>query len=370
MYNFTTNTYEMKRDILNFSEKISKGLSKSKEKFVSDMIYGIEKRGSILFSNVARALDEPIKLKNAIERLCDNCNSLSETEFKTIKDNYMDIAISKLPDDEIILIEDDSDVNKEYSKKLEDLCTVRDASCQRETYVNGYHVCEVVGLSKNKKQPISLYSKIYSTESKVFLSCNDETKKSEKYVVDKIRKVKPNAKIIDVKDRGYDAFELFKDTLDNGISFVVRMDGNRKMLFKGKQRLVSEVAASRKGKIHTKLMYKGENIDCYISYTRVQFPKLKEKDLTLVIIYRTDEESDPMYLLTDMDIKSKDDAEKIARIYMLRWRIEEYFRAKKQNYDFENFRVRTLQSINNLNLKPLSARCTFLIKSSTTIVFK
>lgn len=350
MYNFTTNTYEMKRDILNFSEKISKGLSKSKEKFVSDMIYGIEKSGSILFSNVARALDEPIKLKNAIERLCDNCNSLSETEFKTIKDNYMDIAISKLPDDEIILIEDDSDVNKEYSKKLEDLCTVRDASCQRETYVNGYHVCEVVGLSKNKKQPISLYSKIYSTESKVFLSCNDETKKSEKYVVDKIRKVKPNAKIIDVKDRGYDAFELFKDTLDNGISFVVRMDGNRKMLFKGKQRLVSEVAASRKGKIHTKLMYKGENIDCYISYTRVQFPKLKEKDLTLVIIYRTDEESDPMYLLTDMDIKSKDDAEKIARIYMLRWRIEEYFRAKKQNYDFENFRVRTLQSINNLNL--------------------
>ena len=295
---------------MNFSKKISKGLSKSKEKFVSDMIYGIEKSGSILFSNVARALDEPIKLKNAIERLCDNCNSLSETEFKTIKDNYMDIAISKLPDDEIILIEDDSDVNKEYSKKLEDLCTVRDASCQKETYVNGYHVCEVVGLSKNEKQPISLYSKIYSTESNGFLSCNDETKKSEKYVVDKIRKVKPNAKIIDVKDRGYDAYELFKDTLDNGIPFVVRMDGNRKMLFKGKQRLVSEVAASRKGKIHTKLMYKGENIDCYISYTRVQFPKLKEKDLTLVIVYRTDEESDPMYLLTDMDIKSKDDAEK------------------------------------------------------------
>ena len=31
------------------------------------------------------------------------------------------------------------------------------------------------------------------------------------------------------------------------------------------------------------------------------------------------------------------------------WRIEEYFRFKKQEYDFENFRVRNLKSINNLN---------------------
>ena len=34
---------------------------------------------------------------------------------------------------------------------------------------------------------------------------------------------------------------------------------------------------------------------------------------------------------------------------MLRWRIEEYFKSKKQNYDFENFRLRSLKGINNLN---------------------
>lgn len=350
MYNFTTNTYEMKREILNFSQKVSSGVSKPTKKFVDDMIYGIEKSESVLFSNIARALDEPIKLKNTIERLCDRCFLLSEEEQNIINNNYIDLAVKKLPDDEIILIEDDSDVNKEYSKKLEDLCTVRDASSQKESYVNGYHVCELVGLSRNKKQPISLYSKIYSTETEGFLSCNDETKKSEKYVVDKIRELKKEAKIIAVKDRGYDCFELFKNTIENGISFVVRLDGNRNMLFKGKPRLISQVAATRKGKIHTKLMYKNENTDCYISYTRVQFPKMPDKDLTLVIIYRKDEENDPMYLLTDMDIKTKKDVEKIARIYMLRWRIEEYFRAKKQNYDFENFRVRNLKSINNLNL--------------------
>jgi IS4 transposase len=31
------------------------------------------------------------------------------------------------------------------------------------------------------------------------------------------------------------------------------------------------------------------------------------------------------------------------------WRIEEYFRFKKQAYNFENFRVRNLKAINNLN---------------------
>ena len=349
MNNFTTNTYEMKRDILNFSKKISNGLDKPTTKFISDMIYGIEKSNSILFSEIARTLKEDIKLKNTIERLCDNCNALSDEKINTIKDNYFDIALKQLPDDKIILIEDDSDVNKEYSNKLEDLCTVRDASSKQEKYVNGYHVCEIVALSKNEHQPISLYSKIYSTESKGFKSCPDETMKSEKYVVDKIRQIS-DSKIIIVKDRGYDSFELFKSTIDNKVSFVVRLDGNRHLLFKAKRRLVSDVASTRKGKVHTKLMYKGENIDCYISYTTVQLPKMKDKDLNLVIIYRKDEENDPMYLLTDLPIKTKDDVEKIARIYMLRWRIEEYFKSKKQNYDFENFRLRNLKAINNLNL--------------------
>ena len=57
----------------------------------------------------------------------------------------------------------------------------------------------------------------------------------------------------------------------------------------------------------------------------------------------------PMMLATNKAVLSKEDAIGILRLYLSRWRIEEYFRFKKQEYDFENFRVRNLKAINNLN---------------------
>ena len=37
------------------------------------------------------------------------------------------------------------------------------------------------------------------------------------------------------------------------------------------------------------------------------------------------------------------------KLYFSRWKIEEYFRCKKQMFQFENFRVRKLKAINALN---------------------
>ncbi len=56
-----------------------------------------------------------------------------------------------------------------------------------------------------------------------------------------------------------------------------------------------------------------------------------------------------MMLATNRKIKSKDDVIKAAKLYFSRWKIEEYFRCKKQMFQFENFRVRKLKAINALN---------------------
>ena len=54
-------------------------------------------------------------------------------------------------------------------------------------------------------------------------------------------------------------------------------------------------------------------------------------------------------LATNKEIKSKDDVIYVAKCYFSRWKIEEYFRCKKQMFQFENFRVRKLSAINALN---------------------
>lgn len=77
--------------------------------------------------------------------------NLNEEEINIIENNYYKNVMEYLPEDYVIVLNDDTDINKEYSNKLEDLCYVRDASSQIERIVNCYKVCEYVALSKNKK---------------------------------------------------------------------------------------------------------------------------------------------------------------------------------------------------------------------------
>ena len=343
MYNFTTNTYEMKREILNFSKKMSNGLNNPTTKFVMDMQYGLAKSGSCLISNIARSLDEDIKLRYTIERLCDNLSSLYQEEKENIWNNYLNEVKKNIDLDNPIVLFDDSDINKEYSKKLEDLDRVIDASSQDKKIVNGYHVCEATILSKNKKQPISIYSKIYSCQSNSFISKGTYTLDSIKAAENLV-----GNKFTGVFDRGYDDNKIFNYMSKNNHDFVIRLCDNRILLFKDKKRNVDEVSKTRKGKISYKALFDNEEFELMLSYTKATLPYNK-KEYTLVIVYGLSEDK-PMKLLANKKIKSKEDVIEIVRLYLSRWRIEEYFRGKKQEYDFENMRVRTLESMNNLNM--------------------
>ena len=327
MNNFTTNTYELKRDILNFSNKMSNNLSKPTKKFVMDVLFGIAKSKSCLISNIARSLKEETKLKNVIERLCDNFMNLSNEEVNIIKNNYYD-EVKDLFHDEAIALFDDSDISKRYGKKFEDLDRVIDASDMDKRIVNGYHVCEAVVLTKEEKQPISLYSKIYSCKSTGFKSMNEYTYESIS-TVKNVLKRKCNM----IFDRGYDDNKIIDYIDSNKDYFVIRMEDKRNFLFKGKKKNCYKEALKRKGKIRMELWFDdNESHEVYVSHTKVTLPYNK-KDYELVIVYGLSEER-PLILLTNRCIKSKEDVIKVVRLYFYRWRIEEYFRAKKQEYEF------------------------------------
>ena len=61
----------------------------------------------------------------------------------------------------------------------------------------------------------------------------------------------------------------------------------------------------------------------------------------------------PMLLVTNLEIQETSQKKKlciiVTKVYLMRWRIEEYFRFKKQQFNFEDLRFMSLNSIRNLN---------------------
>lgn len=74
MLNSTTNTYTLKREILTFSKKISKHLSKPERKFTADMTYGMLASQSCLLTDIVDQLHENSKKVNSVERLTRHLN--------------------------------------------------------------------------------------------------------------------------------------------------------------------------------------------------------------------------------------------------------------------------------------------------------
>ena len=342
MNNYTMDCYETKREILNFSKKMANRLNKTVTKFIIDMQYGLSRGKSCLISEIARSLEEKIDLKNTIERLCDNLVGMKEQEIKQIEKNYQN-EIKEYFGNEPIAIFDDSDIAKRYGKKFEDLDDIIDASSEKKEVVKGYHVCEATILGEKEKQPFSVYSKIYSCKSEGFVSMNRYTMESIQTVINVL-----NRKCNMIFDRGYDDNKIIEYVDQSNNYFVIRMNDKRNFLFKGRKKNAYQEAIKRKGKIRMTIWFEEEKYEVSVSHTKVTLPYNK-KDYELVIVYGLSEER-PLILLTNRSIHSKEDVIKVVRLYFYRWRVEEYFRSKKQEYDFENMRVRSLKAMNCLNL--------------------
>ena len=125
MFNYSKLAYQLKREIKNFSEKVTNGLSRPKYKLVFQMLYGMLESQSTHLSKISRALKEKITLKKTIDRLSHNLNCFKENDI--LIENYMDI-VKRNTHNLSVLIVDHSDVSKPCSEMLDSLCEVRDGS--------------------------------------------------------------------------------------------------------------------------------------------------------------------------------------------------------------------------------------------------
>ena len=337
---FTSDTYVLKRKIVKFSYIMSRNCRNVDSNLVLDIIYGILASKDIKLSNISRKLDEKIKLDNVIERLSIRLKEIKDIEI--MKENFRKQVVRYLPKDHILAIFDDSDMVKVYGKKFEDLDEVIDGSDPQKKIKPGYHICNACLITKNQRQPVEVFSQIYSTKSKGFKSMNTVTNESIKEVTKIV-----GTNFTGIFDRGYDE-KIFRLLNHQKTKFVIRLTAKRKMLFKGKKKNVLDVANGRKGKYKMQVFRSDkEDQEIYVSYTRANMLDKNKEEFNLVFAYGFGKE--PLMLITNIDVNNGNDAIIIVRMYIDRWKIEEVHRAEKTEYHYEDMRVRSLVQLNNLN---------------------
>jgi len=289
---YSTIGRNLKRGIFNFCGKISSGFSRPVQKFILDMIFGLLAAKNCFLTGIARELKEDIALDKTVERLSRN--------LMTFDGSTGEIA-------------------------------------------DGYWFAGVSALTAGRKQPIPVYGHVYSTEEKGYVSNNRETIKSLEFLSANFPKT-----TIRALDRGYDGGYIFDYFIPRNENFIVRMN-DRNVLYKGKKTLISKFARRFKGKYSLKFEAKnGKKADCKISIVPVSLPDYPDKPLNLVICNGLGKE--PLLLLTNLQSDDTRLCVTISKVYLMRWRIEEYYKFKKQGFGFEKFLVRSLKSIRNLDL--------------------
>jgi hypothetical protein len=260
---------------------------------------------------------------------------------KKLLNNYVKRVRSRLSKTTILLV-DDSDITKPCSIKMEGLQLIRDGSTGG--YGVGYHTLAVTALTPTHKSPIGIYTRVYSATEATFVSATQETLKALEFIRKHFSR-----NCVRAFDRGYDANIFFEDMIDKKEKFVIRVNNKRKVKYKDNPINIYELSKRFKGKFVLKFKKRnGVKVDCKISIVPIRLSFRPEADLNLVICHGFGKK--PLLLITNM--KSDDDqiAVTITKVYLLRWRIEEFYRFKKQQFGFEDFRVRSLNSIRNLDL--------------------
>lgn len=341
MFYSTTDVYATKRETVQFVKDLVSESGQVETKFITQAIYGILKSKSVILRDIAVALNESIKVKNTIDRLSKN---LKRTMSPLVTTRYSRKMVNVLDEEPLVLV-DDSDVTKPHGQTFEALGQVRDGSSKDNKIEKGYLMTEMVGLTAEKKQPVSLFSRLHSSAEKNYKSTNDVLFQGLRQVIGHLKK-----KATFVFDRGYDMNALFDFMHEKQQYYIIRLTEKRKIFWKGKWFKSTVLRDSRKGKIKTTLTFKEDGKmkqeTVYISHLNVKITASK-KAICLVLVYGLGET--PMMLATNRPLQSKEDVIRVVRDYMSRWRIEEYIRFKKQHFQFEDFRVRGLTAMNNLN---------------------
>ncbi len=334
-----------KMQVNKFSGNLSKGLKKTKQKLLKEMIYGIQASKDVKLSNISRALQENIPLIKTEDRLSRNLNDVDFTDH--INNHLMRLGDDKIDKDMVIAI-DPGDVEKPYAKAMEHLCKVYDGSAHVQ--VNGYHLCQVTAANLQHNKIVPLYCEAFSSKEQGYQTSTQKINAIISKVAEKI-----GTKGTWAIDRQGDNLAIIEHFVNTGLDFVTRLKLNRYLHFgHNTARQVQADHIDRFVKSWTKATIiklednQVKHIELEYGALTVALPDAPQKWFTLIVVRGFGQH--PMLLLTNKEVNlfTSEDLWNIVEIYLTRWKCDECYRYIKQSYNLEDFRVRSYNSIRNM----------------------
>jgi hypothetical protein len=151
-------------------------------------------------------------------------------------------------------------------------------------------------------------------------------------------------------DRGGDRGDLLRAFLDRPIRFLIRLVGDRHLVFGGKAQLARDLAIGCSCQYSETIVKQEQGKERVLhldfGFRKVFLPRRPEPLYLLVIKGLSDE---PLMLLTNVALRrSRKLLWNMVKSYFRRWAIEESIRFWKQSYDVENIRVLGYTSLQNM----------------------
>ena len=307
---------------------------------------------------------------------------MTELDDELVNDALTAEAIRCLSNEpSIYLIHDPSDIRKPYSTKAENLGKVRDL---KNNLINGYSTHNIIAITPNSKSVHLISHESYSNKDPKFLQAelvhkveSDKLKEGQAYAQeiydsddwhnkktltrDRIQIVSANLKkanklqnITHIMDREFDDNDYFSDISLQGDDFVIRAK---------KSRSVDRITDSRAKK--TRLIDSSFSNQYIHKLQKVRFKKTCYQDATLLIEWqeclnytavkitaktREGKEifANPMLLITNKSVTTKEQALSIYQIYLKRSRIETVFKFLKEGLGWEDMQLRNFLGIQRL----------------------
>ena len=317
--------------------KLKGDLSKPETRCLREMVVGILKNRTVLVNKIASGIKDDLSLSQTTKRFRNHYNK--EDYEQKVHAAHLQSVSHKVKSIGYMAV-DGSDILKTYAKYMEGLDYVHDGDkggiglgywLMNTIYVDDYTI-------------IPLHNKLYSFDCGA-RSENLEVMESRTFIEEHI-----NTELTWLYDRGMDILRDY--IIPASGSFVLRLKKTTQLIYKGKAikvaqlskqiELTEKLTAVMAGRSKPKMVnYKGGAL-------KVQY-EVNDQLYDLFLVSMKKESGGYCWLLTNLEESNASQLiQATFKAYGHRWKIEEYHRHIKNQYNLEDIQVKTFDGLQSM----------------------